>query len=96
MVTKRIWVRTPAGGSSTLKTDEASACSCGCMLLILLCNLLLGGICTDYSLWFYFGIHIPFVACIVIGLFLGQFAVPLAVIAWVLHLCGVAAPLIHR
>lgn len=67
---------------------------CGCMLGILLFNMLLGGITFNYCLWYIFNKDIPWFADVVCGLFLGEVTVPLAIVCWVLDLCGIAAPLI--
>lgn len=59
----------------------------GCLtpiLVFLLFNLLLGGVCFDFSLWAFFGKDIPWYADLLCGLFLGQFVIPIAVVAWIL------------
>ncbi len=56
----------------------------GAALVLLLFNLLLGGFCFDFSLWALFGKDIPWYADLLCGLFLGQFVIPIAFIAWIL------------
>lgn len=62
----------------------------GCLLYIILVifNLIVGGLSIDYILsWF--SKDIPFIGDAVIGLFLGEFSVPIAIVGWVLRLCGI-------
>jgi hypothetical protein len=69
--------------------------SCGCVLVVLALNLLLGGITTQYVLnaWLplilHRAVYAPFWPCAVAGLFLGQFAIPLAALTWLLKAAGV-------
>jgi hypothetical protein len=57
---------------------------CGCALLILVINLLLGGFCFDYCFWAIFGKDIPWYGDMICGLFLGEFVLPLSVVLWIL------------
>jgi hypothetical protein len=63
----------------------------GCIVLIviLVLNILLGGVCTQYVVDFW-GTYIqhkpvtvPFLPCAVAGLFLGEIAIPAAAITWI-------------
>ena len=63
--------------------------SCGCMLFILILNVLLGGFCTEYVVE-YWGtlikgapVDVPFLPCAVAGLFLGEITIPAAALTWV-------------
>ena len=72
--------------------DDTSKMCCGTALFLLAFNLTLGGLCFDYSLFSLFGKDIPWYGDMVAGLFLGQFAGPIAIICWVVRLCGIDAP----
>lgn len=67
---------------------------CGCWIMLLLMNLTIGGLCFQYCLWSIFGKDVPWYADAVAGLFLGQFALPAAVVCWIIRLCDVAVPFI--
>lgn len=67
---------------------------CSCLLLVLLFNLTLGGCLFDYALYSVVGKDVPWFADAVAGLFLGQFALPAAVICWIVRLCGVDVPFV--
>lgn len=68
--------------------------ACGCMLALLAFNLLFGGVAFDYVLGFVFGEDIHFVGDMLCGLFLGELAVPAAIICLILSLFGIDAPLV--
>lgn len=57
---------------------------CGCWTIILILNLLIGGFCTDYVLFSVLGKNIPWWADCLIGLFLGEFTIPAAIVCWIL------------
>jgi hypothetical protein len=57
----------------------------GCWLLALAANLTIGAYAVNYALWGIFGKAIPWYAAAIAGLFLGEIAVPVAVIVWLLH-----------
>lgn len=69
----------------------------GCLvvIMVLAINATLGGACFDYALGAVVGKDIPWYGDAVAGFFLGQFAVPAALICWIVTLCGVAVPFIH-
>ena len=50
---------------------------CGCLITVLLFNLILGGVSFDYCLWYIFDKNIPWVADIVCGFILAELTVPL-------------------
>lgn len=62
---------------------------CGCWVIILLCNLVFGGWSVNYLLDIFAGKVIPFFWAMVIGLFAGQFSIPVAVVVWILKMCEV-------
>ena len=66
----------------------------GCVGAILLVNLTIGGICFDYCLKFIFDKDIHWVGDVICGLFLGELAIPAAIICFILNLFGVEAPLV--
>ena len=68
----------------------------GCILLIVLLaiNLSIGGLCFDYALYSILGKDIPFYGDAIAGLFLGEIAIPLALVCWIVRLCGVPAPFV--
>lgn len=60
----------------------------GCFVLVVLFNISIGTWAVNQILsWF--GKDIPFVADLVIGLVTAQISVPVAVIGWILKICGV-------
>lgn len=65
----------------------------GC-LGILVFNLALGSFAFQYSLWSIFAKDVPWYADMIAGLFLGEFVVPLAVLCWIVRLCGVEVPFV--
>jgi hypothetical protein len=64
------------------------------VLIVLLVNITIGAVCFDYSLKFVFDKDIPWYGDCVCGLFLGEVAVPAAIICWVLGECDVQSPLV--
>lgn len=58
---------------------------CGCILLILGINLLLGGASFDYVLYSVLGKDIPWYGDMLAGLFVGEFTVPAAIVCWILR-----------
>lgn len=60
---------------------------CGGIIIVLILNAMVGGFAVDFILsWF--GKFIPFYGDIILGLFLGEFAIPIAMIGWVCKLFG--------
>jgi hypothetical protein len=59
-------------------------------LLVLLINLLVGGLATEYVVEFWAGYikgvptDVPFLPCAVAGVFLGEFTIPAAIATWIL------------
>lgn len=54
----------------------------GCLLLVLIFNLCVGGWSVDYILKF-LGRDVPFIVDALIGLFVAQLSVPIAVVLWI-------------
>jgi len=76
---------------------EGEACgSCGCAIAILICNLLLGGVTVNYCLESFIGKTVDFVWAAIAGLFLGEISLPLAVVCWLLRICGLHTPFVHQ
>ena len=67
---------------------------CGCYMIIVAVNITIGALCFDYALETILGKNIPWYGDVICGLFLGEFAIPAAVICWVMTLCGVEPPFI--
>lgn len=59
----------------------------GCFLIVLAFNIVVGAWSVDYILSF-FGKDIPIFADILIGLFVAQLSVPVAIAMWLLRLFG--------
>jgi len=68
---------------------KATLFNCGCIILVIVFNLLIGGWSVNYLLDFFLAKTIPFIGAAVIGLFVGEISVPVAVVVWILAYCGV-------
>ena len=70
---------------------------CGCWMLMLAINVLLGGISVQYAvdhllpLVTHAAVHAPFWPCALVGLFVAEISIPLAVVTWLLVVCVVIA-----
>lgn len=62
--------------------------SCGCMLIILILNLFLGGWSVNYILAL-FGKALPTLWAVIVGLFVGEFTVPVAIVVAILRHFGI-------
>lgn len=69
----------------TTKDEMNVRVGCGCLILLL--NLLLGGWSVDYLLQF-LGKNIHWIGDVLIGLVIGQFTIPIALVIWLLQLFG--------
>lgn len=56
--------------------------------LIMLINLTIGA-WSVIEILSWFGKSIPTIASVIIGLFVGEFSVPVAIVGWLLRICGV-------
>jgi len=74
--------------------SDGSSGVCGCLIAILVFNLAFGGWLFDYSLYSITGKDIPWYGDMVCGLFLGEIALPAAIICWVMRMCGVDVPFV--
>lgn len=77
-----------------MKNQTANGGCGGCVLVVLLFNLLLGGFLCDYCLYSILGKNIHWFGDILIGLFAGEVLFPIAIICFLLRLFGLEAPLI--
>lgn len=75
------------------EVDDEGCRGCGCLAAILILNLTLGAYCFAYSADVMFGAKVPFFLALVGGLFLGELTIPVAVICWILVICGANPPL---
>lgn len=86
-------------GHLRVESGSIAATGCaayiGCFLAVIAFNLTIGGLLFQYCLWSILGRDIPWYGDAVAGLFLGEFALPAAVICWVMRLCGVPVPFMH-
>lgn len=64
----------------------------GCAVLVILFNLFIGAVTFDYALYSLFGKDVPWYADMICGLVLAQITVPVAIVCWILRLCGIEAP----
>lgn len=67
---------------------------CACYTLVILFNITVGAMCSDYVIDCILGKNIHWVADIIVGLFLGEIIVPTAIGCWVMTLCGVQTPFV--
>jgi hypothetical protein len=70
-----------------MKTE--SNINCGCGLVVLIFNLIVGTIATNFLISVFFGTVIPTFWAMVIGLIAGEVVVPLALVVWILKSLGV-------
>ena len=68
-----------------IKTKNAG---CFTVIVILLINLSIG-VWSISEILSWFGKSIPLIASVIIGLFAGEISIPIAIIGWVLRICGV-------
>jgi hypothetical protein len=67
--------------------------TCGCYILVLLINLTIGSLCLNYCLDTIVGTTISsWLLAGILGLFLGEITIPLAVICFIANLVHVAHP----
>lgn len=71
------------------RSDSDLPIQCGCAVAIILFNLIAGAISVNYLLLVFLGKTIPSIGAAVIGLFVGEFSVPVAIVVWILKACGV-------
>ncbi len=71
-----------------MRNDDSSIFSCGCGFIILLFNLFIGGWSVNYLLLFFLDKTISGFGATLIGLFVGEFSIPVAVVIWLLKAFG--------
>jgi len=58
--------------------------------IILIVNLLIGGVATEYVIEFWVGkckgnpVDVPFIPCAIAGVFVGELTIPAAILTWIL------------
>jgi len=61
----------------------------GFVLVVVIVNLTIGALCTEYVVEYWasyskgYAVDVPFGPCIVAGLFLGELAIPAALVTWI-------------
>lgn len=79
-----------------LRLGGADGSMCGCYLALFLISVTVGGFAFHYDCETILGVEVPSVwLCMLGGAFLGTLTIPLAVICWILVMCGVHAPFFH-
>jgi hypothetical protein len=73
-----------------MKTEsEKVIAQCGCFVLLVAVNVTLGGLSVNYLLEFFLGKTLPLIGAAIIGLFFGEFTMPVAVVVWILKWGGI-------
>ena len=62
---------------------------CGCLLLLFVINLVVGGWSVNYLLMFAVGKTIPMIGATVIGIIVGEVSIPLAIVVAILQWAGI-------
>jgi hypothetical protein len=62
---------------------------CGCMILVILVNFIIGTWSVNYLLLEFLGKTIPAIGALLIGLVAGEVTIPVAIVIWLLKLFGV-------
>jgi hypothetical protein len=78
-----------------MKHDDTGS-GCSALVLLVLLGVTIGSRCFDYSLYSIFGKGVPWYADCVAGTVLGSPCIPVAVICWIIRLCGVEAPFVGQ
>ena len=84
----------------TRGSAEAAGCvgggmTCGCWIALMVFNLLIGAWSVNYCLESFLNKTVETWIAMLAGLFLAEITFPLAVVCWLLRLCGVHVPFIH-
>ena len=83
--------------SSSSSSAGLCGLNCGCLIIVMIVNLTIGGYCLNYSLDTILGTTISsWLLAGILGLFLGELTIPLAVICFIANLCNVAHPWFHH
>lgn len=67
-----------------MSKDFEEYTGCGCILFVIFFNLLVGAVSFQYVLLATIGKDVPWYADVIVGLFLGEVAVPAAILCWFL------------
>ena len=70
-------------------SDDGSWCGCLLWIALIVFNVLVGGWSVEYLLEFFLNKAIPFLGAMVIGLFVGELSVPVAIVIAILKWCKV-------
>lgn len=76
-----------------MSENNVATAGCGCFLITVIINLLIGGFCFDYTVWFIINKDFPWYVDAICGLIGGELFVPLAIICFILNMFGVQHPL---
>ena len=71
------------------KSDAELLVNCGCFIILMVVNFLVGGWSVNYLLNFFVSKVIPFFWAGVIGIFAGEISIPVAIIVAILHSCHI-------
>lgn len=71
-----------------LISGSGAGCGCFVWLAVLAFNLTLGGMSVNYLLEFFLNKNIPAWGDVLIGLFVAEISVPVAVVVWLLRFFG--------
>jgi hypothetical protein len=66
-------------------SDDGSSVGCGCFILVMVFNLLVGGWSVNYLLAYFMSETIPFIGAALIGLIVGEISVPVAIVIAILQ-----------
>lgn len=72
-----------------MKEETLTLANCGCVLILFVTNLVLGGWSVNLLLDVFLHKMLPFGWAVVIGLFTGEFTVPVAIIVAILRHFGI-------
>jgi hypothetical protein len=70
-------------------SSDTGGLSCGCTILIVIVNLIVGTWSVNYLLLEFLGKTIPTIAALLIGLVAGEVTIPSAIVVWILKTFGV-------
>ena len=73
----------------TINDNKSRRTNCGCILAIVIFNVLIGGWSVSYLLAFFFSKTIPFLGAALLGLIVGEVSIPIAVVVWLLRSFGI-------
>lgn len=65
-------------------SKSADASCCVIMVFITVMNVIFGGMSVNYLLSVFAGNVLPGVWAIIVGLFVGEFTIPLSIVVWIL------------